>query len=390
MGTRNFTSVILNGEQIVCQYCQWDGYPTYTGVKILEFLRDCDVNKFKQALGNTYLTKTPWEDAKTYVGSTKNIFEIYDRVSDKQRKLNEANRLQDPSASYIGSTETSLLMLSSGELSRTEVDDFLTSSRDIGADILKYIYERDISLPPLELFTIKEEEVEVADFAKRECASEAPGCDAQGYFVIDLDKNKVFMNFDDVAWQCDISSLPEDIERTMALYEFDSNIPYMDTPKTPDDCIAELKEFVKNVGYDDSFTLTAEEKEIFLAKCYEKWPDVASNKNEVQFRAGYYEWNVIVNNEHVYTFDGSNTFEKLSGLNAEELNYYVENLIDLMQEERPKNGKLPLRAEIVGELKKQMTDTWKYYVKTPELTAKTWQPKGKNLRNANNDIDLDR
>ena len=29
MGTRNFTSVILDGKQVVCQYCQWDGYPNY-------------------------------------------------------------------------------------------------------------------------------------------------------------------------------------------------------------------------------------------------------------------------------------------------------------------------------------------------------------------------
>ena len=40
MGTRNLTRVIDNGELKVCQYGQWDGYPIYTGRKVLEFVRN--------------------------------------------------------------------------------------------------------------------------------------------------------------------------------------------------------------------------------------------------------------------------------------------------------------------------------------------------------------
>lgn len=41
MGTRNLTVVKnLQGETKIAQYGQWDGYPSYTGIKALEFLRD--------------------------------------------------------------------------------------------------------------------------------------------------------------------------------------------------------------------------------------------------------------------------------------------------------------------------------------------------------------
>jgi hypothetical protein len=41
MGTRNLTVVKnLEGTTKVAQYGQWDGYPSYSGIKALEFLRD--------------------------------------------------------------------------------------------------------------------------------------------------------------------------------------------------------------------------------------------------------------------------------------------------------------------------------------------------------------
>ena len=41
MGTRNLTVVKNNlGETKIAQYGQWDGYPSYSGIKALEFLRD--------------------------------------------------------------------------------------------------------------------------------------------------------------------------------------------------------------------------------------------------------------------------------------------------------------------------------------------------------------
>ena len=41
MGTRNLTVVKnLEGETKIAQYGQWDGYPSYSGIKALEFLRN--------------------------------------------------------------------------------------------------------------------------------------------------------------------------------------------------------------------------------------------------------------------------------------------------------------------------------------------------------------
>jgi len=50
MGTRNLTVVIYKDELKVAQYGQWDGYPDVTGLGILGFLLECDLEHFKQRL----------------------------------------------------------------------------------------------------------------------------------------------------------------------------------------------------------------------------------------------------------------------------------------------------------------------------------------------------
>lgn len=52
MGTRHLITVYLNGEYKVAQYGQWDGYPSGQGVDILNFLRNCNIEKFKESLQN--------------------------------------------------------------------------------------------------------------------------------------------------------------------------------------------------------------------------------------------------------------------------------------------------------------------------------------------------
>ena len=52
MGTRNLTIVKNNlGETKIAQYGQWDGYPSYSGIQALNFLRD----EYNQTLLNVKL-----------------------------------------------------------------------------------------------------------------------------------------------------------------------------------------------------------------------------------------------------------------------------------------------------------------------------------------------
>lgn len=50
MGTHNLTIVIKDGNPVVAQYGQWDGYPSGQGLTILEFLRTANIVRFKKKL----------------------------------------------------------------------------------------------------------------------------------------------------------------------------------------------------------------------------------------------------------------------------------------------------------------------------------------------------
>ena len=60
--------VLVDGEFKVAQYGQWDGYPSYTGTKILEFLRSWDRERFERNVRNAHwLTRE--EVHKTWIES---------------------------------------------------------------------------------------------------------------------------------------------------------------------------------------------------------------------------------------------------------------------------------------------------------------------------------
>lgn len=48
MGTRNLICVVKDNEYKVAQYSQWDGYPEGQGLTVLNFLRENDMDKFRQ------------------------------------------------------------------------------------------------------------------------------------------------------------------------------------------------------------------------------------------------------------------------------------------------------------------------------------------------------
>lgn len=47
MGTRHLIAVVKDNEYKVAQYGQWDGYPEGQGVKVLNFLKENNIDKFK-------------------------------------------------------------------------------------------------------------------------------------------------------------------------------------------------------------------------------------------------------------------------------------------------------------------------------------------------------
>lgn len=274
MGTRHFTSVVLNGEQKVCQYGHNDGYPTYTGVKLLEFLRDVNLQKFKEALCNTCMILTPLDDALTYTGSTKSITATYNQIWGKMCQIHEHT------GDWVDSFLLTMDMLKAKELKQQQVDDYLPGSRDTGCDILQYIYNRDLALPQLELCAITEEFKDVAEFISRECAKDVPGLDAQGYFAVDLDKGKVYMWFDGGCWQCNLDSIPQDIERTMALFEASSR--YMNTPKSIEEYLSDIQKHFKALGI--SIDPTPEEIADLVAAGMNRFPNLKADA-----RSGVYD-----------------------------------------------------------------------------------------------------
>jgi hypothetical protein len=70
MGTRNLTAVMIDGEYKIAQYGQWDGYPSGQGVTALEFLRETDLDKFKEACRNTrFLTEKECDEIDEKYGT---------------------------------------------------------------------------------------------------------------------------------------------------------------------------------------------------------------------------------------------------------------------------------------------------------------------------------
>ncbi len=203
MGTRNITSVVLNGKQVVCQYGQWDGYPSYTGVKILEFLRDCDMDRFQKALENTTIHVSSMDDATTYTGSTKQLGNIPDMVFKTQCELSRERNQKG----YIDEFATVRHLVEKGAITEQLAEDYLVATRDTGCDILKLIYNRSLDKPPLELFALSDE------------YNGQYSWDIQGVYVLDLDNNTVQMTYDGYSQKYDISNLPTEIEKEMLVFE---------------------------------------------------------------------------------------------------------------------------------------------------------------------------
>ena len=79
MGTRNLTIVHKNGEYKVAQYGQWDGYPEGLGVTLLNFLKNVNMDSFRNAIDNvSFYTKEELEDIDKYIGDMRKDIPNYE------------------------------------------------------------------------------------------------------------------------------------------------------------------------------------------------------------------------------------------------------------------------------------------------------------------------
>lgn len=79
MGTRNLTIVHKNGEYKVAQYGQWDGYPEGLGVILLNFLKNVNMDSFRNAIDNvSFYTKEELEDIDKYIDDMRKDIPNYE------------------------------------------------------------------------------------------------------------------------------------------------------------------------------------------------------------------------------------------------------------------------------------------------------------------------
>lgn len=80
--------------------------------------------------------------------------------------------------------------------------------------------------------------------------------------------------------------------------------------------------------------------------------------NKIAFRAGYYEWNVFVNDDCFYTFSNGISEEIHEDTTYEDLQDIVDFYVDAMQMELKEYDKEQLEEKYIPELKRQMIEMW--------------------------------
>lgn len=140
MGTRNLTMVISQGETKVAQYGQWDGYPEGQGKTILNFLRKCDLDKFK-----TKVNKLRWiTDAES-----KKIYKDKNWVK-KYPYLNRDTGGEILNAIYYGEME---ITVDVGKREKIKVE-FLSNEEEFAGDSLmnEWTYVIDLDKNTFEVY----------------------------------------------------------------------------------------------------------------------------------------------------------------------------------------------------------------------------------------------
>lgn len=150
MGTRNLTMVRYKNQYKVAQYGQWDGYPEGQGVKVLNFLKTANLNKFKKQLNKT----------------TFNLPKAYEKKVDKI--FNKVNNLCRENREY----DTNKIL---HNLTPTEQFIYRCSTRDTCAGILGVIYTAPDNIKEIRLSN------------ELEFAGDSLFC--EWAYLVDLDRN---------------------------------------------------------------------------------------------------------------------------------------------------------------------------------------------------------
>ena len=160
MGTRNLTVVKdLQGTTKIAQYGQWDGYPSYSGIQALEFLR----NKDWQALLESKL------DLVQFVGDEE-VDTLYKQY----------------------------------ESTDWENKDFLNAYPGL---------HRDTGIKILEVVANSTDTIKTVD--NTEFANDSLFC--EGIYEVDFSTNKFTSNFNDIVAMYDLDNLPTDEEYLSAM-----------------------------------------------------------------------------------------------------------------------------------------------------------------------------
>jgi hypothetical protein len=160
MGTRNLTVVKnLEGTTKIAQYGQWDGYPSYSGIEALKFLRD---------------------------------------------KVNRDNLLVElQNVQFVGDEEVDQLY-KQFETTDWENKDFLNAYPGL---------HRDTGIGILEVVANSTDTIKTVD--NTEFANDSLFC--EGIYEVDFSTNKFTSNFNDIVAEYDLDNLPTDEEYLSAM-----------------------------------------------------------------------------------------------------------------------------------------------------------------------------
>jgi hypothetical protein len=160
MGTRNLTVVKdLQGTTKIAQYGQWDGYPSYSGIEALKFLRD---------------------------------------------KVNRDNLLVElQNVQFVGDEEVDQLY-KQFETTDWENKDFLNAYPGL---------HRDTGIGILEVVANSTSTIKTVD--NTEFANDSLFC--EGIYEVDFSTNKFTSNFNDIVAEYDLDNLPTDEEYLSAM-----------------------------------------------------------------------------------------------------------------------------------------------------------------------------